>query len=71
MMRGLTDAEYADLRALDEDGERNFPSLDALIHLGRAREYDHDPVDGSYRVEPTELGRLAMRLWPVVRQVAT
>lgn len=64
-MRGLTQAEHEELSALDAGGERTFYTLDALIAARRAEEWDAAP-DGSYRVRSTELGRLALTLWPLI-----
>ncbi len=67
-MRGLTEREHVELRALDAPGERVFdgPIMDALFALERIQEYDVEP-DGSCRIEPTELGRIALRPWPANR----
>jgi hypothetical protein len=67
-MRGLTPDERSELLGLDAPGERMFDdaTIDLLLQQARIREYDFAP-DGSYRIELTELGRLALRLWPLNR----
>jgi hypothetical protein len=65
-MRGLSVAEHEELIALsDELNERTFHTIEALLVAKRAEEFDHAP-DGTYRMRPTELGRLALRLWPLI-----
>ncbi len=66
-MRGLKDIEYAELRALDVPGDYDFhgPTLDDLMTCRRIREYD--VTEDGYRIEITNLGRLAMKLWPMNR----
>lgn len=65
-MRGLTEAEYGELSTLTECAERTYYHLDALVAMGRAEEHDHEP-DGSYRMRPTDLGTLALRLYPNIK----
>jgi hypothetical protein len=64
----MTDLEHAELCALGSPGERTFdgPTLDALELQCRVFSYDFAP-DGSYRMAASELGRLALNLWPLIR----
>jgi len=70
-MRGLTDIEHQELLALARDErERWFdgPTLDGLEVARRIERFDIDVADESYRMRPTLLGALALRLWPLLRQ---
>ncbi len=72
-MRGLTDAEHDALVRLNSpppvEGQIfDGPTLDGLEECRRVEKYDVD-AEG-YRIRLTELGRLALRLWPLVRFAA-
>lgn len=62
-MRILTSAEAGEMRALVGHGAGVFDDriLTDLETAGRIERYDVSP-DGSYRLRPTELGLLALRL---------
>lgn len=73
-MRGLTDKEHYTLLALSSppkpDGE--WLDVDPLLEQRRAIETDFQierEPDGSscltYRIVPTELGRMALSMWPL------
>lgn len=62
--------EYGELRALfGGAGEYTFhgPTIDLLVERGRLRKVD--AFEDSYRVVVTDLGKLAMDLWPATRMV--
>lgn len=65
-MRGLTTQERDELATVDDPGEAVYYKIEDLLERGLVEEYDHRP-DGTYRIRPTDLGLLALRLWPLNR----
>ena len=67
-MRSLTAREHHDLSRIDSPGEVEFSdALDTLETARRVERFDVDPIEETYRMRSTELGRLALKLWPTIR----